>query len=98
MREPGLRSHALGLARLARFSAKECDHPLRCWGFADLAQGVCGIKDEPRPTRAIVHACMASREASTTRRYSCLTFLAPGARTTGMNVASSEACPYQTNR
>jgi hypothetical protein len=25
------------------------------WGFADLAQPVCRVKDEPRPTCAIVH-------------------------------------------
>jgi hypothetical protein len=32
------------------------------WGFADLAQPVYRVKDEPRPTCAIVHAC--SRVAS----------------------------------
>src|SRR5216683_1051183 len=32
------------------------------WGFADLAQPVCRVKDEPRPSCAIVHAC--SRVAS----------------------------------
>ena len=32
------------------------------WGFVDLAQPVYRVKDEPRPTCAIVHAC--SRVAS----------------------------------
>jgi hypothetical protein len=57
MREPGLWSHALGLARLARFPARECDHPLRCWEFADLAQRVAVSKMSPvLPARLSMHA------------------------------------------